>query len=149
MILYDHYVAFQEVPDEISLALNISECPHLCKGCHSKWLWSKKGTVLTEELYIELLNEYDGYISCVCFMGGEWDVDLSKFLSIANRRGLVTCLYTGALESQISDDVKEHLRYLKVGKYEESLGGLQSPNTNQKFIDLINHTDITSRFYRN
>lgn len=149
MILYDHYIAFQEVPGEISLALNISECPHLCDGCHSKWLWSKKGSALTEELYIDLLDKYDGYISCVCFMGGEWDADLSKFLSIATGRNLVTCLYTGAVESQISGEIKNNLRYLKTGRYEKTLGGLQSPTTNQKFIDLFNDTDITSQFYRN
>ena len=28
---------FQEFPDEITLAINISKCPCHCRGCHSNY----------------------------------------------------------------------------------------------------------------
>lgn len=34
----DARVVFQEIPDEITLAINISNCPCHCKGCHSQYL---------------------------------------------------------------------------------------------------------------
>ena len=34
----DTKVTFAEVPNEISLCINISNCPCNCKGCHSSYL---------------------------------------------------------------------------------------------------------------
>lgn len=34
----DYDIVFQEVPGEVSLALNISNCPFKCEGCHSPHL---------------------------------------------------------------------------------------------------------------
>ena len=34
----DAKVVFAEVPDEVTLAINISNCPCQCKGCHSSYL---------------------------------------------------------------------------------------------------------------
>ena len=48
-------VVFQEVPDEISLAINISGCPIHCPDCHSKFLWENVGTILDiKSLYQEI-----------------------------------------------------------------------------------------------
>ena len=43
-------VVCQEIPDEITLAVNISGCPNRCPGCHSPWLWEDEGEALTEDL---------------------------------------------------------------------------------------------------
>lgn len=40
-------VVFAEVPDEVTLAINISNCPCQCKGCHSSYLAQDIGTELT------------------------------------------------------------------------------------------------------
>ena len=32
-------VTFEEIPDMITLCINIAECPHHCSGCHSPFLW--------------------------------------------------------------------------------------------------------------
>ena len=40
-------VVFQEIPDEVTLAINISNCPCHCPGCHSKYLWEDIGLPLT------------------------------------------------------------------------------------------------------
>ena len=41
-------IVFQEFPDEVTLAINISNCPCRCPGCHSPFLWKDTGTELTE-----------------------------------------------------------------------------------------------------
>ena len=82
-------------------------------------------------------------ISCVLFMGGEWEEeDLIKKLKIAEDNGLNTCLYTGM--EDVSDEIKNHLTWLKTGAWIAELGGLDNPKTNQKFIEvktnkLLNH----------
>ena len=46
----DTQVVFAEIPDEVSLAINISCCPHRCPGCHSPYLQKDYGVELDEEL---------------------------------------------------------------------------------------------------
>ena len=37
MLKYANFdIVFQEVPEEVTLAINISNCPNQCPGCHSK-----------------------------------------------------------------------------------------------------------------
>ena len=45
----DTKVTFAEVPDEISLCINISNCPNHCEGCHSPYLAEDIGTELTKD----------------------------------------------------------------------------------------------------
>lgn len=66
----DILITFSEVPDEISLCINISGCKVHCKGCHSKHLWEDIGTDLTKEELRRLIEANEG-ITCVCLMGGD------------------------------------------------------------------------------
>ena len=45
----DYDIVFQEIPDEVTLAINLSNCPNRCKGCHSPHLLENVGESLTEE----------------------------------------------------------------------------------------------------
>ena len=45
----DTSVVFAEIPDEITLAINISNCPGSCPGCHSPYLQQDTGEELTAE----------------------------------------------------------------------------------------------------
>lgn len=98
---------------------------------------------LIDALFADLLNKYKSMISCVLFMGGEWEEeDLINKLKTAEDNGLNTCLYTGM--EDVSDEIKNHLTWLKTGPWIAELGGLDSPETNQKFIEvktnkLLNH----------
>ena len=47
----DTLVSFQEVPDEISLCINISNCPCHCDGCHSPYLADDIGEYLIPYKY--------------------------------------------------------------------------------------------------
>ena len=40
-------IVFQEIPDEVTLAVNLSGCPCRCPGCHSPQLWGDIGEPLT------------------------------------------------------------------------------------------------------
>ena len=63
-------IVFQEIPDEVTLAISISGCPNRCPGCHSPQLREDIGEPLTEETLTALLERYRGAITCVCLMGG-------------------------------------------------------------------------------
>ena len=63
-------VTFTEVPDEISLCLNISGCPCCCEGCFEPWLREDCGDTLTYDVLAELIKKHP-HITCLCFMGGD------------------------------------------------------------------------------
>ncbi|WP_417657237.1 anaerobic ribonucleoside-triphosphate reductase activating protein [Pseudidiomarina aestuarii] len=129
-------VVFQEVPGEVALAYTITGCPIGCKGCHSADSWSAdRGHPLTASHLQQQFDRYQGLITAVLFLGGEWySQDLTYFLNMAKQRGLATCLYTGLVD--VDDGLKKHLDYLKTGPWVAERGGLMSPKTNQRFYDL-------------
>ena len=51
-------VVFQEIPDEVTLAVNIANCPCHCPGCHSKYLWENIGKPLTPMVIDQMLKQY-------------------------------------------------------------------------------------------
>lgn len=71
-----HYIntdiVFQEFPDEVTLAINVSGCPCHCPGCHSQFLWADRGHDLTTEALSALILQAKDTITCVGFMGGRW-----------------------------------------------------------------------------
>ena len=129
-------VVFQEVPGEISLCFSITGCKLACNGCHSTELWDQhNGEPLTNQRFKLWLNKYHNLISCVVFFGGEWQANaLIDKLIIAKNNGLKTCLYSGL--NTIDSNIRQHLDYLKTGAWQADLGGLDSQNTNQTFIEL-------------
>lgn len=129
-------ITFQEVPNEVSLAFLITGCRLRCRGCHSPDTWPEKaGKPLTTSLFIQFVERYQSLITCVLFYGGEWQPNsLIEKLQIAHQYDLKTCLYTG--QESIAPSIEVHLDFLKTGPWVESLGGLISPSTNQRFIDL-------------
>lgn len=133
----------QEVPNEISLAINISDCPYKCKGCHSMYLWDYIGDYLIDDID-NLLNKYNNLISCVCFMGGDQNQDeLLYCLQKAKKKKLKTCLYTGNDDiNSISNEIIKNLDYIKIGRYIEKFGGLNCKTTNQEMFDLNNNEEI-------
>ena len=66
-------VVFQEIPDEVSLAINISGCPCRCPGCHSHYLWEDVGLPLTTSAVDDFVMQYGSNITCISFMGGDSD----------------------------------------------------------------------------
>lgn len=145
-------IIFSEIPEEITLGISISGCQIHCKGCHSRELWEDKGTQLTRRNLEELILSNDG-ITCLLLLGGEHDIDslinLFYYVSVTFPK-IKTAWYCGL--DMIPKDKKEildYLDYVKIGHYDEELGGLTSPKTNQRLYKLshknkgIDKEDIT------
>ena len=69
----NHDIVFQEFPDEVTLAVNLSQCPTACPGCHSMYLWGDEGERLSLSRLRAMTEEYAGEITCVALMGGDND----------------------------------------------------------------------------
>ena len=149
MLRYASYdIVFQEIPGEVTLALNLSGCPNRCAGCHSPHLQEDTGDELTENVLSALLGVYGNSVTCVCFMGGDSSPDeVLKLAKFARRFHKKTAWYSG--NSKIYENAQQHFDYIKLGRYIEELGGLNSPTTNQRFYRIDNKTmiDMTKRFY--
>lgn len=153
----DAKVVFQEIPDEITLAISISGCTIHCAGCHSKYLWDDIGELLTIDSLKQLIEKNSG-ITCVCFMGGDSNpLLIAKFAYFIknNYPSLKVAWYSGQ-ESLIDgfEKVLPYFEYIKLGPYKQECGGLDNPNTNQKLFGIINidgfyrMVDITYKFWK-
>ena len=150
MIKYvDTKVVFQEVPDEVTLAINISNCPCHCEGCHSPYLAEDIGTELTIEELVRLGTETEG-ITCIAFMGGDSDPKrinkLAKF--VTEELDLKVAWYSG--RQYIPDEINiGNFNYIKIGPYIPKLGGLDSENTNQIMYEVIEVHTLSQRYMLN
>lgn len=129
-------IVWQEVPGETSLAYTVTGCPVGCKGCHSVDTWPVgSGIELSPGRFAQRLYDYQGLITCVLFLGGEWHhEELLVMLKIARGQGLKTCLYTGL--ERIPAEIEKQLDYLKTGPWVARRGGLESRSTNQRFMNV-------------
>ena len=145
-------VVLSEIPDEITLAINISNCPYHCEGCHSPHLWRDIGTVVTPMELINLINANKG-ITCVAFMGGPFEeVSIASMLIHAVYPNLKTAWYTGSSALPIDWN---NLDYIKIGRYIAEQGPLNNPNTNQRLYKIVTLykgfkgiEDITPRLWK-
>ncbi|MCQ2266369.1 MAG: anaerobic ribonucleoside-triphosphate reductase activating protein [Bacteroidaceae bacterium] len=158
MIKYVNYdIVFQEYPDEVTLAINLSLCPHHCPGCHSSYLGQDVGEELTQERLISLVAHYHGAITCVGFQGGDNDpqalVEFAALLRRANP-GLRVGWYSG--RETLPEELfpggfpLHHFDYIKLGPWRAEAGPLTSPSTNQRYYSISEGQliDQTSRFWR-
>lgn len=144
------HVVFQECPGEVSLCFSFYGCPLRCSGCHSEELWDTQGgSPLSVKAFTEYLIQYQGLITAVVFFGGEWSAyELQKLLKAARKFGLKTCLYTGL--NHVSRHLRPFLNFAKVGPWQEAQGGLNTPNSNQRFYQIQHGQlceDLSHLFY--
>ena len=139
MIKYQtHNITLSEIPKEISLTFEITNCPRKCKNCHTPELQQDIGTELTLSELKRIISQNTvnnrHLFSCVLFLGGEQHTELLSLVKYITSIGLKCALYTGA--DDVSKELSDNLCYLKTGPYIEALGGLDSPTTNQKFMEM-------------
>lgn len=148
-------VVFVEIPNEITLAINISGCKIRCPDCHSKYLWDDIGDELTTDALNTVIEENDG-VSCVCFMGGKFN-EIKKLLEFIqnNYPSLRAAWYTGESELPRDNGLLELLDYIKIGPYIKDKGGLDNKGTNQRMYEVISDkngrrilNDITYKFQK-
>lgn len=149
-------VVFQEIPDEVTLSINISNCPCHCLGCHSQYLWEDIGEPLNAMSLDVMLKDYGQDITCVAFMGGDATPEKVDTLAGWMRSAypeLKTAWYSG--RAVLSDKI--HLRnfdYIKLGPYIEAKGPLNKPTTNQILYRVDPKADngigenITNKFWK-
>ena len=146
-------IVFQEIPDEVTLAINISNCPCRCPGCHSRYLWEDIGLPLTTDAIDSFVEDYGQDITCLAFMGGDCDPkginQLAQYIHEEYPQYKVGW-YSGRL--RIPSSVKKtDFDYIKVGPYIRHLGPLKKPTTNQRLYRQNNtgtFDDITDRFWK-
>ena len=154
MLKYANFdIVFQEVPEEVTLAINITNCPNQCPGCHSKYLGENTGNPLdTKELY-RLVEQYKTGITCVCFMGGDNEPDAVAQLArqVKNDYKMKVAWYSG--KNELPENVStDHFDYIKIGRYVAELGPLDSLTTNQRMMKRLSDgrvKDITEWFRKN
>lgn len=135
MIKYkDTYVVFEEIPDKITLAINITNCQNRCVGCHSPELRCDIGTELTNEEIDKLIKENDG-VNCVCLMGEGNDyervAEIGSYI-IEKYPNIETAVYSG--REEVDKRYLGCFDYIKIGPYKEEFGPLNSRMTNQRLL---------------
>ena len=152
-------VTFSEIPDEITLCINISNCPCHCKGCHSSYLAEDIGEELNIDSLHELISNNKG-ITCVSFMGGDRKPKKKNQIErkVKEYYGLKTTWYSGV--QALSKDIHIwNFSFIKLGPYIEKMGPLNSKTTNQRMYKVAyNHyddgtsgyelEDITHKFWK-
>jgi anaerobic ribonucleoside-triphosphate reductase activating protein len=132
-------IVFQEIPGEVTLALNISGCPNRCKGCHSPHLQTDCGEHLTEGVVEHLLATYGNAVTCVCFMGGDAAPhEVLQLSQCVRKQSKKTAWYSG--KSEMYTHALLHFDYIKIGEYCEELGDLRSATTNQRLYKIENES---------
>lgn len=150
----DSKVVFAEIPDEITLAINISNCPCHCEECHSPYLAEDIGEPLDLQHLTNRIDSNKG-ITCVCIMGG--DANPSEVDDIAQDikeyyPNLKVGWYSG--RDYISKDIDmSNFNYIKYGHYDKDKGPLNSKTTNQVMLEIdviqgkVFTKDITAKFW--
>ena len=155
MLKYVGYdIVFQEIPDQVTLAINLSLCPNHCVGCHSPYLRNDVGNVLDEKALDEMLAQYVGEVTCVSFMGGDGDpqrvAQLATYIKEHYKGSFATAWYSG------KNDFPEGFEpaafdYVKIGPYIPERGPLNKETTTQRLYRIKAdgaREDITYRFWK-
>ena len=138
----DTKVVFRELPDEITLAINLSGCPCHCEGCHSPYLAGDIGTELNYAVLESLIKSNNG-ITAICFMGGDGDPKAVYDLACMVRSdfpGIKIGWYSG--RPKLPDwfyplhNGNVVFDYIKLGSYISRYGGLDKPTTNQRLYEI-------------
>lgn len=139
-------VVLEEIPDRVSLAVDISNCLGTCVGCHSPFLRLNIGEELTPGIVDALIADNFG-VNCFLFLGEGNDIAALLALAAHMRKahpGMELALYSG--REEVEQEVWDAFDYVKVGPYRPECGPLNERSTNQR---LYHHRkDITFRFWR-
>lgn len=146
-------VVFQEIPDETTLSINISNCPNRCPGCHSRYLWGDVGEVLDTDAIDAFVHEYGRNFTCLCFMGGDnAPAEVERLALYVHRQypQLKVAWYSG--RQYFPHDIDRNaFDYFKLGPYIAHLGSLKDHSTNQRMYHKTAPNcfeDITERFWK-
>ena len=164
--VYSTGITLNEIPDKVAFFIELGNCKAGCKGCHSPHLHKPVRSMTLEDL-CKLANQaVDIGANAIVIMGGttnELSLDILHQLINALAEIAPVGLYSGSDDAVLNFKVgnSTNLTWLKTGSYQETKGGLLSPDTNQRFYKkeyeyVVDHSlvstrpiwhDITERFY--
>ncbi len=138
-------VVLEEIPDKVTLAVEISNCRGSCIGCHSPFLKQDIGVELTPDAVDRLIADNFG-VNCFLLLGEGKDPEallrIAEHLRV-HHPDLERAVYSGRPE--VEPEIYAAFDYVKVGPYVAELGQLNERTTNQR---LYHHgEDITFRFW--
>jgi len=150
MIKYNNFdVVFSEIPDKVSLAINITNCQYKCMGCHSPELREDIGIELTTDEIDNMLLKNSG-VNCVVFMGEGNDSKALRNIALytKNKHKIEVAIYSGS--DFIRWEFEDVFDYIKIGHYDEVLGDLRMKTTNQKLFHFTDGKiiDITYKYWK-
>ncbi len=143
-------VVLEEIPDRLTLAVEISNCRGTCIGCHSPFLREDVGEELTPEAVDALFASNFG-VDCFLFLGEGKDPQALLALArhIRSHYDVALALYSG--REQVEDALWAAFDYVKLGPYRPECGPLNNPATNQRLYRVrdggAEREDITARFW--
>lgn len=146
MVKYTNFdVVFEEIPDKITLAVNISNCQCNCKGCHSSYLRKNIGTELSIKEIDNKMNYLLKNCNCFLFLGEGNDIQSLLMINdyIKKTYNIETAIYSG--REQVEDFFYDAFDYVKIGPYIEEYGSINNPTTNQKLF--YHKENITNKFW--
>jgi len=137
----------------VTLAINISNCPCHCPGCHSHYLWEDIGLPLDTDAIDSFIDKCGRDITCIAFMGGDADPKginmLAQYIHEEHPQFKVAW-YSGRLRLTAGVN-KEDFDYIKIGPFIKHLGPLNKSTTNQRMYKKLSDgsfEDITYKFWR-
>lgn len=151
-------VTMTEIPNRLAVFFEVGNCTVHCKGCHSKHLWDTANRDNSDSLN-DIMHYADRYYqmgaNAILFMGGlrSLNVPPSKFINEILRplyeKGYDIGLYDGGFWDSLVEEASWYCKWIKVGPYIETLGGLDSTTTNQKFYEKIDDkwVDQTTNYF--
>ena len=136
-------ITFNELPDKMAYAIELGACKQQCAGCHSPEL-QEEDVPLTSLL--DILEGAQGAIdagaNAIVVMGGT----NNKYITAESLISLLSALsdiapvglYSGSEDEERDKMIalEGHCTWLKTGPYVDTLGGLESTRTNQRFYRI-------------
>lgn len=136
-------ITFNELPDKMAYAIELGACKQHCVGCHSPEL-QEEDVPLTSLLDIleEAQDAIDAGANAIVVMGGTYNKHITEESLIALLQDLSdiapTGLYSGSEDEERDKMIalEGHCAWLKTGPYIDTLGGIESTRTNQRFYRI-------------
>lgn len=148
----DAYVGSQEIPNEESLVIVITDYILQCRGKKAKIYKEKERKPLTKDELSLYIDSLIGEITCVVFLGGDCAPEEINDLAayIREKYSDIKIGWYSADETITIFTEYRNFDYIKLGPYNQKRGGLNSPKTNQRLymIEGALLIDITNLFWK-
>lgn len=133
-------VGFIEFPNKTMLNIFAVGCGCNCSGCCNEKLKKfdyEPKFQLSNEMFLDKLNESEGLIDGVCWLGGDATFQKERLIELSvllkrNFPELLNVLYTGRYFEQLDKEIKQNVNVIVDGPFEGYT--IKDENTNQRIF---------------